>query len=153
VDTGSSDTWLAQKGFQCFNLTSYPEPSSECGFGTAGFNPSKSKTFKAYPNHNFNISYGDGEFLTGTVGFDTVTVGGLAVTQQEIGVVTKAAWNGDGVNTGLMGLAFASLTSVFKGNNPDNDSFSDPDNQEPYSPFFLSAIKQGKVKQPSTCPC
>jgi hypothetical protein len=56
VDTGSSDTWLAEKGFKCFNLTSYPEPSAECGFGTKGFDTSKSKTFKTYPNHNFNIS-------------------------------------------------------------------------------------------------
>jgi hypothetical protein len=91
VDTGSSDTWLAQKGFKCFNLTSYPEPEAECSFGSAGFSPSKSKTFKTDTSRNFNISYGDGEFLTGTVGFDTVTVANLSVTHQEIGVVTNAA--------------------------------------------------------------
>lgn len=53
------------------------------------------------------------------VGFDTVTVGGLTVTKQEIGVVNKAAWLGDGINTGLFGLAYPGLTSVYNGSNPD----------------------------------
>jgi hypothetical protein len=85
--------------------------------------------------------------LTGTVGFDDVTVGGLTVSQQEIGLVDKAAWEGDGVNTGLMGLAFSSLTSAFKGSDPNHDSRN---NSEPYSPWFFNAIAQNKVKQPST---
>lgn len=82
-------------------IFSYPEPQSVCAFGPA-FVQSESKTFVADPNKNFNISYGDGEFLTGTVGFDTVTVGGLTATKQEIGIVTNAAWEGDTVNSGSL---------------------------------------------------
>lgn len=41
-----------------------------------------------FPDTNFNIEYGDGEFLTGTVGFDTVSVAGLTVIGQEIGIAT-----------------------------------------------------------------
>ena len=52
---------------------------------------------------NFNITFADAEFLTGGVGFDSVTIGGLTVTQQEFGVVTKAAWNGDGVRGDWLG--------------------------------------------------
>ncbi|THG95840.1 hypothetical protein EW026_g5877 [Hermanssonia centrifuga] len=145
VDTGSSDTWLADKGFKCFTLDNSPQPAADCFFGTTGFDTSKSKTFVPLPDTNFNISYGDGEFLTGSVGFDTVTVGGLTVTRQEIGVVTAAAWEGDSINTGLMGLAFPDLTSVYNGSNPDLDG---ADNSLPYNPFFFSAVQQKVVSTP-----
>lgn len=57
LDTGSSDTWLPQKGFSCLDLDSNPQPESFCLFAST-FDTSKSKTFKAIPNVNFNISYG-----------------------------------------------------------------------------------------------
>jgi hypothetical protein len=56
VDTGSSDTWLAEKGVKCVSPSGQAEPLAECAFGTKGFDPHKSKTFKTDPNHNFNIS-------------------------------------------------------------------------------------------------
>ncbi|KAI0315206.1 acid protease [Amylostereum chailletii] len=145
VDTGSSDTWLAKKGFACFNLDDTPATPEDCGFGTTGFVPADSPTFEAFLDHNFNISYADGEFLTGDVGFDTVTVGGLTVTHQEIGVVDNAAWFGDGVTTGLMGLCYPGLTSVYSGDDPDDDSSS---NSDEYNPFFFSAIAEGAVSEP-----
>jgi hypothetical protein len=86
------------------------------------------------------------QFLTGDVGFETVTVGGLTVTSQEVGVVTNAAWEGDSVSSGLIGLAYPGLTSVFNGTNPDNDSDG---NLEEYNPFFFTAVKEGKVSNPS----
>jgi hypothetical protein len=54
---------------------------------------------------------------------------------------------GDGVNSGLIGLAYPGLTSVFNGTNPDNDTFSDVDT---YDPFFFTAIKEGAVSEPSS---
>ena len=93
---------------------------------------------------NFNITFADAEFLTGGVGFDSVTIGGLTVTQQEFGVVTKAAWNGDGVTSGLVGFAFPGLTSVFNGSNPDADV---PGGQVVYQPFFFKAVED-KLVQP-----
>jgi hypothetical protein len=86
--------------------------------------------------------YGDGEFLTGTVGFDTVTVAGLTVTNQEIGVVNKAAWSGDSITSGLLGLAYPGLTSVYNSSNPLNDSLA---TSEVYSPYFFTAVKEKKV--------
>ncbi|KAJ3801452.1 aspartic peptidase domain-containing protein [Lentinula aff. detonsa] len=146
VDTGSSDTWAPQIGFACFDLDNNPVPQSQCAFGTSGYDTNASTTFVADPDTNFNIEYGDGEFLTGTVGFDTVTVANMVVTNQEIGVVTNAAWEGDGFDTGLMGLASPNLTSVFKGTNPDDDEF--PQTQIPYNPVFYSAVQQGVVSNP-----
>jgi hypothetical protein len=146
VDTGSSDTWAPTVGFSCFNLEGEPVPQSTCAFGTAGFDTTASPTFKPFPDTNFNITYGDGEFLAGTAGFDTVTVAGMAVKGQEIGIAVDCAWEGDGVNTGLMGLASPNLTSVFKGTNPAADEF--PQTQLPYNSIFYSAVQQGLVSHP-----
>ncbi|KAJ7777209.1 aspartic peptidase domain-containing protein [Mycena metata] len=145
VDTGSSDTWLIKKGFNCFNLSSFPEPQATCGFGSDGFDTKASTTFQEFPNVSFNISYGDGEFLSGPVGFDTVSVGGLTVTKQEVGTPDFAAWNGDGVNSGLLGLAYSTITSVYNTTDPTKASSA---NHIPYDPFFVTAFKQGVVTNP-----
>lgn len=85
------------------------------------------------------------EFLSGPVGFDTVSVGGVTVTQQEIGTPDLAAWSGDGVNSGLLGLAYSGLTSVFNTTDPTKASQA---NHIPYDPFFLTAVNQGVVTNP-----
>ncbi|KAJ6525127.1 acid protease [Mycena capillaripes] len=145
VDTGSSDTWIVQKGFNCFDLDGNPVSPDTCAFGTAGFDTKASKTFQLLPNVSINITYGDGEFLSGPVGFDTVTIGNLSVVHQEIGVPNLTSWEGDGINTGLIGLAFPDLTHVYNSTDPTKASGA---NQLPYSPLFLSAVSQHKVQHP-----
>ncbi|KAJ7483177.1 acid protease [Mycena latifolia] len=145
VDTGSSDTWLVKKGFKCFNLTGFPESTETCGFGSDGFDTKASKTFQPMLRASLNISYGDGEFLSGPVGFDTVSVGGLTVKQQEVATPDLAAWNGDGVNSGLLGLAYPGLTSVYNTTDPMKASSA---NHIPYDPFFFTAVKQSMVTNP-----
>lgn len=125
---------------------SYPEPTAQCGFGPT-FDFKKSKTFAAIKNENFNISYGDGEFLTGSVGSETITIGGLTAKKQTMGLVNFAAWNGDGINSGLLGLAYPSLTSVYNGSDPNADSRA---SSLPYDPFFYTAVKQGTTR-PCAC--
>ncbi|KAJ7265061.1 hypothetical protein C8J57DRAFT_1470187 [Mycena rebaudengoi] len=79
--------------------------------------------------------------LNGPVGFDTVAVGGLEVANQEIAVPNVATFNGHGIVSGLLGLAFPSLIpAVF--NVTDG-------NKLPYDPFFFSAVKQENLKDPS----
>ncbi|KAJ7738050.1 acid protease [Mycena maculata] len=144
LDTGSSDTWVAHEGFSCLDLNGTSVPASTCDFGPAQFNPEESATFRLYPNVTFYVRYGSGEFLSGPTGFDTVAVGGLSVTQQEIGVPNLNAFLGDGVSEGVFGLAFPGLTSVWNTTNLTEGTR----NQIPYSPFFLSAVHQNKVKNP-----
>ena len=106
VDTGSSDTWLAETGFKCVNVSnSAPLPEADCSFGPT-YNVTD--TFKQIPDENFNITYGDGEFLTGIVGYEEVTLAGLKV-KQEVALVNYAAWEGDGTTSGLIGLAYPAL--------------------------------------------
>ncbi|MGI4850517.1 MAG: pepsin-like aspartyl protease [Janthinobacterium lividum] len=92
MDTGSSDTWLAENGFQCVNLTTgADEPEAACAFGPLY---TVSSTFSQIPDENFNITYGDGEFLTGIMGYENVTLAGINVPKQEVAVVDYAAWEG-----------------------------------------------------------
>ncbi|KAF7971953.1 hypothetical protein HWV62_19417 [Athelia sp. TMB] len=144
VDTGSSNTWLAEKDFKCTNLTGYLEPQSTCAFGPL-YDPKSSTTYTPDPNQNFKISYGDGAHLTGTVAFETITVGGMTVKRQEMGVVNNAAWEGDTVSSGLIGLAYPGATSVYNGTNPNKDG---PANYAPYNPLFNTALAEGVIKKP-----
>ena len=140
VDTGSSDTWLVGKGFQCLEAgTGDHVAESTCNFGPA-YSPAN--TFKPIANENFYIQYSDGESLTGTWGTETVRVGGVAVFNQQIAVVNTAAFNGDGLSSGLLGLAFAADTRAYSGNNPNADS---QPNQKIYNPFFTNMYSEGIV--------
>jgi len=141
IDTGSSDTWLAEKGFECFNVTTGATvPEADCAFGSDGYTPSS--TFSQIPNENFNITYGDGEMLIGILGIEKVTLAGITVDNQEVGVVQLAGWFGDGISTGLIGLAFPSITSAYAGNDPSIDG---PNNQLPYNPIFFNMFEEGNV--------
>lgn len=140
VDTGSSDTWLVETGFQCVDQYSgVTEPEYYCMFGPTY---DISETFRAISNENFNITYGDGEYLTGTFGLETIAVGGITVNSQQIAVVNSAAWNGDGISSGLLGLAFPSITSAYLGTNPEVDSES---NQIEYNPIFTNMYEEGSI--------
>lgn len=140
LDTGSSDTWLAVSGFQCTSVvTGAPQSEADCGFGST-YNISK--TFKQIPNENFNITYADLEVVTGIEGIEEVTLAGITVKNQQVGVVDVAAWNGDGVSSGLIGLAFPSITSAFVGTDPSQDSRN---NTITYNPIFTNMYTEGDV--------
>jgi Eukaryotic aspartyl protease len=81
VDTGSSDTWLIESAFQCVDVNGNAQAQSVCNFG-----PAYPGTFGAnqIPNVNFNISYGDGEFVTGVFGTTNITIAGITVPSQTV---------------------------------------------------------------------
>ncbi|KAK4690285.1 hypothetical protein P7C71_g6469, partial [Lecanoromycetidae sp. Uapishka_2] len=110
---------------------------SECLFGPAY---SVSNTFKQIPNENFNISYGDNQFLSGIVGTEQVTLAGITVKNQEVAIVERAAWLGDGISSGLIGLAFSSITSAYAGTDPTLDV-----TQIQYNPVFTNMYIEGSV--------
>jgi hypothetical protein len=81
LDTGSSDTWLIQSGFKCTDANGNVQATASCGFGgtyNGSFGANK------IPNVNFQISYGDGEFVTGDMGYEDVTIAGITVPHQEV---------------------------------------------------------------------
>ncbi|GAB7355937.1 hypothetical protein MBLNU459_g6575t1 [Dothideomycetes sp. NU459] len=102
-DTGSADLWVFSTSL----------PSSDIGSHTV-YDPSKSSTYQALDGSTFSISYGDGSGASGTVGTDTVNIGGATVTSQAIELATSvsAQFVSDTGSDGLVGLAFPSLNSV-----------------------------------------
>ncbi|KAF2009435.1 acid protease [Aaosphaeria arxii CBS 175.79] len=110
IDTGSSDTWVASTRFRCLSPSTRRRlPQSSCGFGKL-FNISDSPTFETIPTHDFSVQYTDGEYLLGEMGTEELEVGGWR-TRQTIGVVERGWWIGDGLSSGLMGLAYPTLAS------------------------------------------
>ncbi|KAF2096087.1 acid protease [Rhizodiscina lignyota] len=134
IDTGSSDTWVAQNRFLCTDpYTMRAVPESVCNFGPL-YNPS---TFRQIPDQNFNTMYGDGEILAGSMGYENVTLANVTVPHQIIASVNLASYSGDGVSSGLVGLAYPNLTQAYPGNDPWADDL-DPGSNIEYSPLFTT---------------
>ena len=122
VDTGSSDTWLVSSGFTCLSqVANVTVPEADCLFGPLY---TIDNSFTQILDENFHIRYADGEYLDGILGYDSVKLAGITVSHQEVGVVTlaAAAGNGDGVSSGVVGLAFSTLTSGYPGTNVSADN-------------------------------
>jgi hypothetical protein len=79
VDTGSSDTWLVQKSFQCTDAGGSKVAQSQCRFGT----PYPGK-FSGKSLGQFQIGYGDGETATGNFGYANITIAGIDVPNVEV---------------------------------------------------------------------
>ncbi|KAM0137847.1 hypothetical protein ACHAO1_003732 [Botrytis cinerea] len=136
IDTGSSDTWIVKPNFTCLDYgTGAPTSQSVCLFGP-GYPPGSG--FKRIPNQHFNTTYASGENLKGTFGFVDVTLGGISVIAQ-IATVDTAAWLGDGTTSGLLGLAYPSITAAFNGTTFENDN---AETQLPYDPIFTTMYKK-----------
>ncbi|KAI4723941.1 acid protease [Aureobasidium sp. EXF-10728] len=137
IDTGSSDTWLVNSQFTCVDPTnSAVQNEADCMFGPAY---SLTSTAEQISNRNFNISYADGERLNGEMITEDLTFAGITVENQTMGLVTYAGWYGDGASSGLVGLAYASLTNQYSGNNPSADIAG---MTIPYNPLLTSMFAQ-----------
>lgn len=141
VDTGSSDTWVVQTGYQCFNGTDNLElPQEACGYANETYDISPS--FKQIPNQNLGVHYGVG-IVSGIVGYEDITIAGKTVKGTEVGIVNKATNPGDGRDSGLLGLAYSALTSAHSGTNTSNTSFLL--DRVPYTPVIQNMAAQGLI--------
>jgi aspergillopepsin I len=80
LDTGSSDTWLIQDGFQCTDSQGQNVDRSQCGFGA----PYTGGYIWQAQDQNFQIVYGDGEYVQGSTGWADITVGGITVKNTQV---------------------------------------------------------------------
>lgn len=118
LDTGSSDTWAAQTGFTCKNYAGTTVTTAACGFGPL-YNTGASPSYKAYsPPQTFGVNYTSGEYLKGILATELFGIGDVGagfsprqIVNQTIGIVQQGYWDGDGVSSGLMGLAYSRLAS------------------------------------------
>jgi len=101
-DTGSADLWVFS--------TSLATASQK---GHNIFNPAKSSTWKAKSGYTWDISYADGSGASGSVGTDTVTIGGTTVKTQAVELAKKVSSTFvSDASDGLVGLAFSSINTV-----------------------------------------
>ncbi|KAL4737930.1 putative aspartic endopeptidase [Aspergillus similis] len=104
-DTGSADLWVWS--------TKLPSATTAQHKSGKIFDPSKSSTFKEQSGSTWKISYGDGSSASGTVGTDTISLGGLKVNNQAIELAdTLSAQFQQGTGDGLLGLAFSNINTV-----------------------------------------
>jgi hypothetical protein len=139
LDTASSDSWVVKEGFQCVDYARQPIDRAVCGFG-----PAYPDAFQYGPipyNHMYT-EYGDGEMAYGPMGYSDISVANITVKKQEISLVTMAYWFGNNETSGLMGLAYPSLTNSYSGDGMEH-SWTD---EVEYSPLFTSMIQQGLVQ-------
>ncbi|KAI9806768.1 MAG: hypothetical protein M1825_006225 [Sarcosagium campestre] len=104
-DTGSADLWLWS--------TELPPTILSENSTHRVYDPTASSTFQRLNGSSWKISYGDGSNASGSVGRDTVSLGGLAITDQAIELAAQLSpqfISGEG--DGLLGLAFGHINTV-----------------------------------------
>ena len=154
LDTGSSDTWFLTQNANCTEIdTLQPVAPSECGFSGLRYTPDG--TFEQDTNSHLNDSYGNTEQVTGPLGHTKLMFGGITIPKQAVGGATYASLGGNpaGNISGIIGLAYPSLTSAFPGTDPSKDTIctnkTDPTTcgPIPYSPL-LSTIFSSNLTAP-----
>ena len=142
LDTGSSDPWIITPGFQCVDLYSGDlEDEDYCYFGPV-YDSTQSSTYVPIADENINLSYADGEFMTGSMGYEIFSMGGITVPSQQFGLVNYAGWLGDGVSSGLIGFAYSTITSAYAGTDPTQDQ---PHHTLQYNTLFTNMWNESLV--------
>ena len=138
IDTGSSDTWAVQKGFECRDGRGRHHKEETCGFGST-----RLKDFGGgvIDELHFHIKYGSGERIIGPMGRSDVICGGASVVGQQVGLANYTFWHGNNKTVGILGLAYPSITSAFYG----PIGAEAPWNAMTYPPFLTSAVAQGSM--------
>lgn len=139
LDTGSADMWVAPSSFTCLDANGSAVPQSTCGFPVLfEGSPSGGMISDQY----FSIYYGSGQFAYGPFGEETVSLGGIEVPNQQIGLPsTGFIRSSTGDYSGVFGLGFPGMVAARNGTVPqlapgDVDPFTS------YDPWFFSAVKQ-----------
>lgn len=132
LDTGSSDTWAVGSKSNCTGW-----------FASCFFGPSYTGGFNEEPDEDQHLyaQYGDGEVVQGPIGFMDVTVCGIRVTNQTVALANDTLWNGNNVTSGILGLAYPSITNAYAGPFGTHSSWY----QVEYAPVFSNMVSQGLV--------
>lgn len=106
------------------------------------YNPGNSTTAKQLSGATWSITYGDGSASSGEVFVDTVSIGGVVVTNQavESAKTVSDSFTADSASSGLLGLSFGSLNTVKP---TQQKTFFENASPNLASPLFTVNLKKG----------
>ena len=122
VDTGSSDTWVFKKSAYCTKKDKLV--SGDPGFCNFGPQYKPEDTFHQIPGRHFASRFRDGSRVHGVLGLEHFEVGGIEISDQVIGLVDQAIWNGDGKRSGILGLGREGAVKSYKDRKPEADGIA-----------------------------
>ncbi|KAJ5405935.1 hypothetical protein N7465_007219 [Penicillium sp. CMV-2018d] len=141
MDTGSSDTYVMQTGYKCINSTAnLVLPQSDCLYSNKTYH--KSKTYRHVDNEMFGVQYGAG-VASGHMAYEQVSMHGVTVNAQKIGISNASDAMGDNVNSGLLGLGYPALTSAHPANHTSNTTYWR--DRAVYNPLLFTMHEQGLI--------
>jgi aspergillopepsin I len=110
------------------------------------YDPNQSKTFELLPTYSFKDVYGDASSNFGSVGKDTVSIGGVSVTDQVFGLPTEVSsqFMDDPSSDGLVGLAFESINTIRPG---QHKTFFDNVEPELEEPVLTALLREDGVSE------
>lgn len=132
LDTGSADTWAVGSKSNCTNW-----------FGSCYFGPAYTGGFSGglIEEEHLFIEYGDGEVIQGPLGYMDVSVAGIHVKNQTVSLANTTLWYGNNITSGILGLAYPSLTNAYGGSFGDEEPYYEYE----YAPVFANMVDQGLV--------
>ncbi|KAL2852046.1 aspartic peptidase domain-containing protein [Aspergillus pseudoustus] len=142
VDSGSSDTYVMKTGFRCFDKDDGLELTEEECLYDLDRTYNISDTYEEIPNQIFGIQYGAG-LASGVMAWEEVKIAGVTVPRQRVAIADKSNPMGDGISSGLLGLAYPSLTSAHPANITDNSTYYY--NRIPYKPLLFTMYDEGLI--------
>lgn len=115
VDLGSADTWVPDAYFDCIDRYGSIEPQDYCAFGPT-YKRNVDQETTMLDDVHMNVGYADGDVGEGPMARALMTLAEDITFWQEVGIASNAIWSyGDNRTSGVLGLAYANLSSKYPG--------------------------------------
>ncbi|KAL9048935.1 MAG: hypothetical protein Q9162_007476 [Coniocarpon cinnabarinum] len=134
IDTGSSDVWMTDVH------ADYCQENGGCQGGA--FDPSRSSSYHVVDQGGFSIQYVDNSYSQGDYFTDDITVGGVTINGQEMGLATDTS-----IGTGILGVGFTADESICAQNQASPSSGSG--RCRTYPSIIDSMVNQSKINTPA----
>jgi len=92
----------------------------------------------------YDLVYADGSQIAGQLGYQDITIAGITVKKQEFVLIDEVSYQGDGVTSGILGLAYPIVVRAFDTTDPRKRIPGSAAHKK-YDPIFTTMHKRGLV--------